>query len=154
MSAVLALVPAAESLETARDPRIRPAPGPIAAEDRPVLELLRSFLDPCHLAGRVNVEQACALVAADPAAELERCGVALLHALDRYSPARFVFHRPGTRDVTFDEAWLVRLIRSAEAGDEASVRLLVHRKIAHGGRRHVAFLAARVAAARQELESF
>jgi len=57
------------------------------------------------------------------------------------------FYRPGTADISFDEAWLLSLVDAARRGDALSMRFMTGRRVAPQARDSVLFLVSRIAAA-------
>lgn len=121
------------------DPENRFGPSvPVAAGDRELLAFLRGLARRAQLAPPLSLDGVCSLVApSSPAAY----GLALMRTLDAVATRPLVFHPKGSAETSFDEAWLVRLLRCLEAGDESSARLLIGRRAGRLGQRTVGWLA-------------
>jgi hypothetical protein len=63
---------------------------------------------------------------------------------------RVVFHRPGAREMTFDEAWLLRLVASIRTGDSDSLAFALASRVPRPLRAPVLFLAEGLANALDE----
>ena len=50
------------------------------------------------------------------------------------------FYAPGVRTVSFDEAWLMRLVQSSAGPDSDSFAFLIRSRVPHVARRNLAFL--------------
>ncbi|MEM6696595.1 MAG: hypothetical protein AAF626_18180, partial [Pseudomonadota bacterium] len=57
---------------------------------------------------------------------------------------RAVLFRPGTAELSFDEAWLVQLASALRRDDELSVRFLLHSRVGREHHRHMRFLLSRI----------
>ncbi len=104
------------------------------------LELLRAASSRARVARRLDLYTAWALLdpilvtAADAFAE------ALLRTLSHALGRRTVFFRAGCESLSFDEAWLLRLIDCFASGDLDSVTFLLHRRVHQHYRRSLLFL--------------
>jgi hypothetical protein len=57
-----------------------------------------------------------------------------------------VFFRPGSREISFDEHWLMSLLGAARADDHPSFEFLIRSRLAPHTHRHTAFLVRNLAA--------
>lgn len=114
------------------------APLTLSADDRAVLRLVRRLARQAQLCGPIPVDHVCSLI--EPASP-QAYGVALMRTLDVVATRPMVFHPETAEEASFDELWLVRLLRCLRLGDTASARLLIDRRTGRFGRRAVAFLA-------------
>lgn len=137
-----------------RQMRAAPAgePRAIAKEDSGLLRRLRGYLETSRVTRDPNLDRACALIAADPAASAELYAVALLQYLPRAARRRVVFHQGRDSEPTPDEMWLIRLIRATQAGDEVSREALLGFRIQPKARRVMRFLVNGLATALIELD--
>ncbi|MEM9735871.1 MAG: hypothetical protein AAF908_04630 [Pseudomonadota bacterium] len=90
--------------------RVQPAPSP-------ELDRIRHCAMTCRLAPRGDENALCDLMRTGAVGGREAHLKALLRLLPIALDRRTVFHRPGTADVTFDEAWLMRLLESVRSGE-------------------------------------
>jgi hypothetical protein len=108
------------------------------------LARLRGWARRARLAPALDTVRACALIGPPSAADADALGVTLLRALlTDEGPALTTRPAAGGAGPGADEAWLLRLLEAAEAGDRASARFLVWRRIGRFGRREILFLATR-----------
>ena len=116
------------------------APAPAEPEGEE-LSVLRRLACRARLSRREEPERMCALLQAQPAAEAEAYGEALLRMLPVALGRRVTFHRPGAGSCSFDEAWVLALLRSIRADDGDSVRFALASRISRHMQRQVRFLA-------------
>lgn len=121
------------------------APLALSAGDEALLKRLRLFARHARLAARIDLDRACALIAPDPEQAAEVYGCTLLRALDAEATRPVVFHPGCAAPASFDEMWLLRIVRLFQSGDEAGARFLIAGRVTPHARRKVAFLAARFA---------
>jgi len=132
-------------------PAAAPAAIELEAPDRRVLEPLRRAAARCRAARYLDLFGACAMLSRRESAAAPVFADALFRTLDEALGRPPRFYAAGTQEVSFDEAWLVRLLRAIRSGDEPSIQFLIHSRVAPHARRSVGFLAAGVA---DSLESF
>ncbi|KAA9006097.1 hypothetical protein [Histidinibacterium aquaticum] len=113
--------------------------------DRDLLGRLRMTGMRCRAAARSDLFDTCAALGSDREAGSAAFAEALMRSLDQVPGRRWVLYRPGSRDVSFDERWLLALIDALRRGDEDSATFLIRRRIAHADRRPLGFLAAGLA---------
>lgn len=114
---------------------------PFAPADRVLIDRFRALARRSRLAERLDLHEACALIASEPGDAAWRYGLALLSALGETARCRMVFHPAGSAETSFAERWLAALVASVMRDDDASVRFQVARLVAPEGRRAVRFLA-------------
>ena len=124
-------------------PVVRGAGPVVSAADHALLTYLRRLARRAQLAAPITVDHVCALI--EPARP-DAYGLALMRTLDAVATRPLVFHPATSVEASFDEMWLLRLLRSLESGDHASAKLLIGCRINRFGRRPVAFLAQGLAA--------
>ncbi len=105
-----------------------------------IIDHLRIVARRSRSAARVDLEQACALLLADPADAKMRHAETLMRGFRQAVSNRPVFYRPGTTDLSFDEAWLGRLFDAVEQNDDDSFRFLIQSRIPRWNQRNLAFL--------------
>ncbi|MEM9708098.1 MAG: hypothetical protein AAF871_04845 [Pseudomonadota bacterium] len=133
LAAVLTLAVAAEDPERAKSPEFGEAA-------LPFLNRLRLKSLDCRAAARVDLFQACALLATDRETAWAAHAEALIKCLPEALGARPIFYRPGVRDISFDEAWLLRMATAASEDDDNSFEFLLRSRVAAPHRRNMGFL--------------
>jgi len=131
---------AAHRLDAHPDPAKTPALPPTCH-----LACLRRLAAQARLSRRVAPEVACRLVDRDGAASPDACGAALLHLLPAALGQCARLRREGAVSTSFDEAWLLGLIRAIQAEDWASVRFALASRLAPPFRAQVRVLVERFA---------
>ena len=107
---------------------------------RGALNALRMTALRCRADARDDLFQACALLThAKPAAQ-DAYTRALFRCLSEALGTRAVFFRPGEHALSFDEAWLTRLLMVSAAGDGDSLAFLIRSRVPKMYQRHIAFL--------------
>lgn len=112
----------------------------IAERDAPLLRALRRLAQESLLAPRGDLDHACALLAADPAAEARRYALALFRSFADLSDRPLSLRPVGCPRASFDETWLLALIARLAAGDPGAEHLIAFR-IPFSRRRRMRFLA-------------
>ncbi|WP_299082391.1 hypothetical protein [uncultured Ruegeria sp.] len=105
-----------------------------------IINHLRLVALECRSASRVDLDHACALLLADPADAQMRHAETLMRGFRQAVCKRPVFYRPGTADLSFDEAWLGRLFEAIEQEDKDSFRFLIQSRVPRWTQRNLAFL--------------
>jgi len=123
----------------------------IAEAERPLLERIRRAAARCRVARHIDLFGACACLSHGAARSAPAFADALLRTLAEAFGRHVRIYAPGSREVSFDEAWLVSLLRAQARDDTPSVTFLLHARVAPDARRCVGFLSAGVA---ERLESF
>lgn len=113
---------------------------------RTTLNALRVVALSCRVAARDDLFQACAMLSQTKAVARDAHARALVKCLREALGKAPIFYRPGEKHMSFDEAWLLRLIAATEANDGDSVTFLIASRIPPIHRRHIAFLARGIAA--------
>ena len=98
----------------------------------------------CRARARADMFQACALLTSDKTQSIRAHAEALAQCLNEALCKRAVFFRPGTTELSFDEAWLVQLASALRRGDEDSVRFLLHSRVRPEHHRNMRFLVSRI----------
>ncbi|MEL6888624.1 MAG: hypothetical protein AAFO86_07930, partial [Pseudomonadota bacterium] len=118
---------------------------PLSDTDAALLDHLRRAAMTCRAKPRADLFHTCALLRTTPDASREAHAEALMRCLPEAlgQPARL--HAPGADVLTFDERWLLELLRAATRGDTASTAFLLGRRVGAAHRRLVRYLVSRVA---------
>lgn len=99
----------------------------------------------CRAAARTDLFEACALLSMD-GEDAKRTFVAtFVKCLSDAVHKQIRWFRPGTSEVTFDEAWVMRCLSCIETGDRSSLEFLLKSRIATSDRRYIGFLLGRIA---------
>lgn len=118
-----------------------PAPAPRVAERSIcIINQLRMVSLRCRSCARIDLEQACALLLADPADAKMRHAEILMRGFYQAVSKRPVFFRPGTTELSFDEAWLGSLLDAMDRGDNDSFQFLIQSRVPRWTQRNLAYL--------------
>lgn len=107
---------------------------------REVLGRLRLAALACRAVARVDVFHACATLSLKPEVAQAEVAEALMRVLPEALGRRPRFYRPGVKSVSFDEAWILRLIEAHLAGRPDDVAFLIGSRVVPPLRRQVGFL--------------
>lgn len=111
----------------------------------PLLTRIRLSALHCRVAARTDLFEACAVLSMDRetarTAHIEVLTRCLIQALGR----RPVFYRPGVSEISFDEAWLMRLVETAANDDLASFTFLIRSRVLKPARRNLSLLVDQIA---------
>ena len=119
------------------------APPPLLGLDESALGALnyvRLVALECRSAARVDLFQACAVLTQDKTVAHRAYAETLVKCLSQALGTKPVFYAPGVSEISFDEAWLVRLIQSSASGDLDSFVFLIRSRVPHIAQRNLAFL--------------
>lgn len=119
----------------------------LSDEERAELDRLRWFALRSRLAGKPDLERACFLLAGEANVSLDRYAAAFFHGLAQRAHRRMVFFRPGTRTVSDDEMWVIRLLAAHRGGRPAVAGALVKWRVRPDGHRWLRFLSEHLAEA-------
>jgi hypothetical protein len=111
----------------------------------PLLDHLRSVARDARCKAHTDLFRACATLSRDRAEAFWAASEVLVRCLSQALGRRPVLLRPGEAEMSFDEAWLVRLARALEQGDAGSATFLLHSRVPAHARRNLVFLLRRVA---------
>jgi len=110
-----------------------PADAPVATswsdEVMTAINLLRLHAMQCRVSARVDLFRACQMLAPEASDARAAFATALVRVLGDALDRHPVFHRPGTMTLSFDEAWLARLLDCRLRDDEPSMTFLAHRRV-------------------------
>ena len=98
----------------------------------------------CRAEARIDLFEACALLCLD-GEDAKRTFVAtFVKCLSKSVHAHIKWFQPGTRELSFDEAWVVRCLMSIDDGDSGSLRFLLGSRVDKSDRRYIGFLLGRI----------
>ena len=121
--------------------QIYQVPAPVLPEDwRGVLNALRVTALNCRVAARDDLTRACALLSQSREQSRGAYASALVRCLTEALGKAPVFFRPGEAELSFDEAWLTRLLMATASGDQDSLAFLIRSRVPGIYQRNVAFL--------------
>lgn len=118
-------------------PQTTPNPAP---EWQGLLNHLRVIALECRVAAREDLFQACAMLSHKGNVARDAHARALLKCLRQALERPVTFYRPGTQEVSFDEAWLMQALGSKRAGDDDSFSFLIRSRVPRLHQRQIAFL--------------
>lgn len=135
------MIPQANASAFAPAPTKPHAPAPSFHPDTiSTLNQLRLIAMRCRCAARTDLFHACALLSLDRNTAQGAHAEILMRCLEQALDKRPLFHRPGSQEISFDEAWLARMIQAIRTGDEDSFRFLLYARVPRLNRRNLAFL--------------
>lgn len=111
----------------------------------PALDALRAVAARSRLDPRSDIEATCQLLRSDPEQAAEAYARALFRTVAHATGRPLRFHRPRVAAVTFDEAWVMRLLDSLRMGDLDSALFCIGSQIPRERQALVRFLAGRLA---------
>lgn len=113
-------------------------------EEMNFLNHLRVMALSCRVKRKSDLFHACALISTDPQSSREAHAEALMRCLSQAMNRRPVMLRTGSTEVSFDEAWLIRLAKSLARKDTDSAAFLLGSRIDPAHRRNIRFLVGRI----------
>ena len=120
-------------------PRSQPG-AQLSAEARARLNRLRLVTLSCRSSARTDLFEACAMLSIDPWVAQTAHAEALVKCLPQVIGRQLKFFRPGTEEVSFDEAWLIALTEAVVRDDDDSFLFLLRSRVPQHARRSVGFL--------------
>jgi len=133
MTAAIAIAPVSSPVAA---PTMRLAPA-----ERATLARLRRLAAEARLSRRTEPQGLCAALEADPAEDPDKYGAALLQILPLAAGRSITLHRIGAVSHSFDERWLIGLIRALRAEDWVNVNFALASRISRHFQRRVRYLA-------------
>lgn len=127
-------------LPTSTTPEVEGAPGGSPVHMRNLLNHLRTVALACRAAARTDLFEACATLSTDRKVAKSAYAEVLMKCLSQALGATPIMFRPGVTEISFDEAWLLRLVETAQTGDEDSFSFLLRSRVPGHARRNVAGL--------------
>ena len=95
---------------------------------------------------RCDIDCLCSRLHAEPGQPVETCALAFLRAISAAIGRPVVMHRPGARQTSFDEAWILRILSALKAEDWDSLAFNLGARLPRGSRSRIRFLAGSLAA--------
>ena len=126
------------------------APRQLSETQRLDLERLRWLALRSQLAPKPDLDQACYVLAGQPAVSLDRYATAFFRGLCDNATGEMTIYRPGARAVGDDELWLIRLLDAWRGGEDKLAGALVGWRVKGSARRWMRFLSARMVKALDE----
>ncbi len=118
----------------------------VPASDDATLEALRAYAQRARASRRLDLDHACNMLSTEPQTAARAFADALLRTLRQALGRAPVIHTPGSPDVSFDEAWLLRALKSSADADHDSLYFLLASRVTPPRRRGCAFLICGLAA--------
>ena len=112
----------------------------VPKEWRATLARLRVIALSCRVAARDDLFRACTMLSQSKHASQDAYARALFRCLREALGKAPVFYRPGETEMSYDEAWLIRLMASVRNADDDSLAFLIGSRVAPIHRRQIAFL--------------
>ena len=116
------------------------APAPFDDEMLQQLNKLRLLAMRCRAAAHLDMFTACALLSQNKNEAASAFAEALLRTFNQGLGRPAVFYAVGAKELSFDEAWLLRMMSCVRDGDEASFAFLISSVLDRSMCRSVAFL--------------
>lgn len=112
----------------------------LSSRTQRIVDDLRLVMRKNRSAARVDLQQACALLMADPADAKTRHAEILVRGMKQAIGKRPVFFRPGTPEYSFDEIWLGCLFDALSRSDHDSFTFLIKSRLPLWTQKNFAFL--------------
>ncbi|MEM6758775.1 MAG: hypothetical protein AAF601_04790 [Pseudomonadota bacterium] len=122
---------------------LRPA-AVLEADQYDVLNHIRMAAMGCRAAARVDLFEACALLTMDGEDARHTFVSTFVKCLSDAVHKRIIWYRPGTVELSFDEAWVMRAIAAIRTDDTGSLDFLLRSRVAPADRRYIGFLLSRI----------
>ena len=87
------------------------------------LEKLRAMALKCRANRRLDLDRACRMLSSDSGEAGRAFASALVRTLSQGLGRAPVFYKPGSREVSFDERWLISLMAAVQHDDDAQLRV-------------------------------
>lgn len=107
---------------------------------RGILNALRVTALDCRVAAHTDLFHACALLSNKEDTARDAFSQALFKCLSEAISTKPVFYQPGTVELSFDEAWLMRALIASRSGDGDSLSFLIRSRVPKVYQRQVSFL--------------
>lgn len=112
----------------------------LSDQDREMLNRLRWVARRCRSAARVDLFEACAILSTDRDVADTAHAEVLMKSLSQVLGKAPVFYRPGVGEVSFDEAWLMRVMAALRSDDDASLVFLLRSRVRPSACRNLGYL--------------
>ncbi|APG48937.1 hypothetical protein [Phaeobacter porticola] len=109
-----------------------------------ILNVLRLAALDCRVASRTDLFEACALLFVDGEDAKRTYVDTLVKCLPEALTRRIKWFRPGTVEISFDEAWVLRCLCRIADEDLDSLKFLLASRIEPSKRRYIGFLLGRI----------
>ncbi|MEM8554150.1 MAG: hypothetical protein AAGF71_04910 [Pseudomonadota bacterium] len=119
----------------------------LTAEQQTWLKNIRRLAGRARVEPQLDMHRACLQIGAKPCDTDGVCVQSLLRTLSQAIGRRAIFHATDAQQISFDEAWLLRLWERMAADDTDSVGFLLSSRVALPYRRPLIFLLKGTAAA-------
>lgn len=116
----------------------------LSEAERALLNHLRLLAMRCRASRRTDLFEACAVLSSDKRVSRAVHAEILMRTLSQALDRAPLLYSPGVSEVSFDEAWILRVARSYAAGDDDSAQFLIRSRVVPHARRNVGFLIAAV----------
>lgn len=119
---------------------------PVAKMDgqRDLLNRLRMAGIGCRVAAHTDLFEACALLSLEGEDAKRTYVSTFVKCLSDAVHKQIIWFQPGSDEVSFDEAWIMRCIQSIAQNDHSSLEFLLRSRVALPDRRYIGFLMARI----------
>ncbi len=134
----------APKLVTEPTAALAPPPPALSDSETGLLNHLRLIGMQCRASRRADLFEACAALSMDKSTARAAHAEILMRTLGQSMRRAPVLHAPGVAEISFDEAWLIRIARAYVDGDRASATFLLASRVVPHARRNVGFLIAAV----------
>lgn len=127
--------------------RLTPSLAPaqqITSRQRGLLNHIRMAGMACRVAARIDLFEACALLALDGQSAKRTFIETLVKCLSNSLHKRVTWYAPGTVELSFDEAWVMRCLSCIERNDVHSLTFLLRSRVQPSDRRYIGFLMGRI----------
>ena len=128
--------------QTSADLQQFPSPASPVVDEKAMalLNHLRIVGLQCRARARTDLFHACAALSGDANVARSAYAEVLMRCLSQALGRQAILHRPREAEVSFDEAWLVRLAKALNDGDTASATFLLNSRVPVHARRNLVFL--------------
>ena len=109
-----------------------------------LIDFLRVTHQLCRAKPKIDLIRACDILKAHEEAALSAFVETLVRGLPAALQRVVNFHSPGCDELSFDEAWLVRIIQSYTAQDENSLAFLLQSRVRPEARPHFIYLIGKI----------
>jgi len=111
----------------------------------PLVNYIRVIALKCRSAPSTDMFEACSILSTDKTIARTAHGETLVRCFREATGKTPRLHRPGTEELTFDEAWIARLALAAARDEDHSFQFLVRSRVPKASQRNFAFLVRSIA---------
>ena len=116
----------------------------IPPKDSGILEFLRVAYQLCRTKPKIDFFRACDVLKTSEEAALSAYVETLVRGLPAALQRSIIFHNPGSDELSFDEAWLLRAIQCYASCDEDSLAFLLKSRAKPESYPHLMFLISKI----------